>query len=380
MKNGRNFVCVVGGGIAGVSAAISAAREGARVILLEREFLPGGLATAGLIAFYLPLCDGRGHQLSFGLAEELLLLSVSTEEQSDVKAQWQSGLGSEPCPRYRCEFQPNVFALLLERALIEAGVEIRYGVQVCAAETENGRLVSITAQDKYDRFTLHPDAVIDATGDAAVCTLAGAPTEVFAEGNALASWYYDTSRSKLSLCVQGAFDDPDAAISEAKNAGKVYSGLNSEDVSAFCLSAHRCILSSYLEKKKKDPSLMLSTLPTVPQYRMVRRLSGSGLITTAADAAFCPDSIGMIGDWRLSGPIYEIPYSCLYTDQITNLFAAGKCISAEGEMWDQTRVIPACAVTGEAAGIAAARTAEGERCSCRELQTRLQERGIPLHF
>ena len=69
-------VLVCGGGVAGISAAISAARSGARVILLEREYMLGGLATLGLITIYLPLCDGEGHQVSFGIAEELLRLSV----------------------------------------------------------------------------------------------------------------------------------------------------------------------------------------------------------------------------------------------------------------------------------------------------------------
>ena len=63
---------VVGGGIAGVAAALAAARGGNKVLLCEREFILGGLGTAGLVTIYLPLCDGKGHQVSFGIAEELL--------------------------------------------------------------------------------------------------------------------------------------------------------------------------------------------------------------------------------------------------------------------------------------------------------------------
>lgn len=61
-------VIVAGGGIAGIAAALAAARAGKRVLLLERMFALGGLATLGLVTIYLPLCDGKGHQLSFGLA------------------------------------------------------------------------------------------------------------------------------------------------------------------------------------------------------------------------------------------------------------------------------------------------------------------------
>ena len=70
-------VVVVGGGIAGVSAAVSAAREGASVCLLEREYALGGLATLGLVWCYLPLDDGFGHQIMGSIAEELLKLSVA---------------------------------------------------------------------------------------------------------------------------------------------------------------------------------------------------------------------------------------------------------------------------------------------------------------
>ena len=60
-------VLVAGAGIAGIAAALAAARHGKKVLLLEREFAPGGMATLGLITIYLPLCDGMGHQLVFGI-------------------------------------------------------------------------------------------------------------------------------------------------------------------------------------------------------------------------------------------------------------------------------------------------------------------------
>ena len=74
--SGRYDVIVVGGGIAGIAAALAAARTGAKTLLLEKMYLLGGLATSGLVTVYLPLCDGKGTQVSCGLAEELLRLSV----------------------------------------------------------------------------------------------------------------------------------------------------------------------------------------------------------------------------------------------------------------------------------------------------------------
>ena len=77
---------VCGGGFAGISAALAAARQGKNVTLLEKEYILGGLGTAGLITIYLPLCDGMGKQVSFGIAEELFRLSVSMGAEKDYPA------------------------------------------------------------------------------------------------------------------------------------------------------------------------------------------------------------------------------------------------------------------------------------------------------
>ena len=69
-------VVVCGGGVAGIASALSASRQGSKVLLLEKQCLLGGLAVSGLVTIYLPLDDGCGHQLSFGIAEELLRLAV----------------------------------------------------------------------------------------------------------------------------------------------------------------------------------------------------------------------------------------------------------------------------------------------------------------
>lgn len=74
---GEYDVAVSCGGIAGIAAALSAIRAGAsRVLLIEKQFALGGLATLGLVTVYLPLCDGFVHQVSFSIAEELLRLSI----------------------------------------------------------------------------------------------------------------------------------------------------------------------------------------------------------------------------------------------------------------------------------------------------------------
>ena len=63
---GHYDVVVIGGGVAGVAAAVAASRCGAKTLLVEKEYALGGLATLGLVVAYLPLCDGKGRQVSFG--------------------------------------------------------------------------------------------------------------------------------------------------------------------------------------------------------------------------------------------------------------------------------------------------------------------------
>ena len=81
-------VLVCGGGFGGISAALAAARQGKRVILLEKEYILGGLGTAGIVTIYLPLCDGLGHQVSFGIVEELFRLSISMGAEDRYPANW----------------------------------------------------------------------------------------------------------------------------------------------------------------------------------------------------------------------------------------------------------------------------------------------------
>jgi len=87
-KNLTSDVLVAGGGISGISAALAAARAGAKVLLAEKQCLLGGLATLGLITYYLPLCDGNGHQMCYGIAEELLRLSISEGGGHDIPIEW----------------------------------------------------------------------------------------------------------------------------------------------------------------------------------------------------------------------------------------------------------------------------------------------------
>lgn len=76
----------------------------------------GGLGTAGLVTIYRPLCDGYGRQVSYGIAEELLRLSVTYGAEGDYPANWLDGVGSrtERDPRYLVQYNPQLFAILAQ--------------------------------------------------------------------------------------------------------------------------------------------------------------------------------------------------------------------------------------------------------------------------
>lgn len=377
-------VLVAGGGIAGIAAALSAARAGAKkVILLEREYILGGLATAGLITIYLPLCDGNGRQVSFGISEELLRLSIQHGAEAMYPDAWLEN-GTEKArkkQRFQVRYNPHIFAILAEQLLRSEGVQILYGASVCGVSVSSGKIEAVITESKSGREAIRVKSVVDATGDADICKLAGAKTELFQQKNVLAAWHYYLSNGALELRMLGASDIPDKY--KDKNAPKPlceerFSGIDTEEISRMVQISHDFMLSDLLKHRQKDASRVPVTIPTIPQLRMTRRISGLYTLDDSESHQDFDDSIGMISDWRKSGPVYQVPFRTLYGDDISNLITAGRCISVTDAMWDISRVIPACAVTGEAAGAAAAMTDDFNTLNIKALQDYLCEKGVKL--
>ena len=99
----------------------------------------------------------------------------------------------------------------------------------------------------------------------------------------------------------------------------------------------------------------------------------------AEEHKYFEDSVGMVSDWRKRGPVYEVPFRTLYSGKIKNLITAGRCTSVTDSMWDIMRVIPCCAVTGQAAGTAAAMTDDFTKLDVKKLQCELEANGVVLH-
>ena len=114
--SGEFDVIVVGGGIAGVSAAVSAARCRKSVLLIEKSVNLGGLATNGRISWFEPLCDGNGKQMVFGISEELIQLAIKYCFDT-LPVEW-GGKNTEK-HRYASRFSPTVFSMALDEFVIE---------------------------------------------------------------------------------------------------------------------------------------------------------------------------------------------------------------------------------------------------------------------
>jgi len=383
-------VLVVGGGVAGIAAAMAAARCGAKVMLLERQYLLGGLATLGNITVYMPMDDGKGHQAQFGIVEELFRLSIKHGAETTYPSIWlEDAPLEERCKtRMSAQYNPHFFALELEKLLTQLGVTILYGALACGVTMEGNRIDTVLVETVSGRSAIAAKAVIDCTGDSHICQYAGAKTVEFSQGSKLACWYYYLSNGQVRLRMYGMPEvtisaEAQATLASAKNdkveiSDKRYNPLDEDQLSEMLILSHQSMLDDILQRRREDPQMVPVTMSTIPLLRKTRRLEGA-LVMDDLEYTYMEDSIGTISDWRRRGYVYEIPFRCLYGKEVLNLLVAGRNISVTESMWDITRVIPPCIVTGQAAGVAASLTSDFPSLDVGILQQKLVEQGVRLH-
>lgn len=382
---GEYDVAVCGGGFAGIAAALAAARQGRRTVLFEKQFLLGGLGTSGIVTIYLPICDGLGRQVSFGIAEELLHLSISEGAEGRYPDNWleKGGSRTEKDKRFQACFNPQVFAILAEKLLLSAEVDILYGTYVVNVFKKEDTITHLVTENKSGRQAYQVKSVVDATGDCDIAHFADAPTDYFRQGNILAAWYYSTGREGYRLHPLGCADIPEEEKTEADRikmlAEKRFVGLDGKELSRMTMLSHDAVFQNFTARKKEDESYWPVTMATIPQIRMTRKLAGEYELSDKEAHQYFEDSIGMVSNWKKRGPVYEVPFRTLYCKKVRNLITAGRCTSVTETMWDIMRVIPCCAVTGQAAGTAAAMTNDFGSLDIMVLQKMLRENGVVLH-
>jgi hypothetical protein len=385
---GKYDVVVVGGGIAGVAAALAARRNGCRVLLIEKSVVLGGLATLGFIAIYLPLCDGRGKKVTAGIAEELLHLSIKYG-YDDLAPEWKDGKGLGAKKRYTSIFSPPEFIYALDEVIVSEGIDLLFDTVFCKPVMDGNRCQAVVVENKSGRRAYTARMFVDASGDSDLFSRAGAGC--VEEKNYLAYWFYRTDMKRMQKAVESG-NVKDAISLEWRGSfrqdgsytlgQKEYRGTNTADVTRFILNGRK-ILKEEMDENREDKGSLIA-LPGMAQFRRTRRIKGLYLLKETDALKRFDDSIGCTGHWLKPGIVYEIPYRALASKDISNILAAGRIISSSGDAWEATRVIPPAAVTGQAAGIAAA-LAIRKKCPVSEvpvadLQKYLQNAGVILHY
>ena len=373
-------VIVIGGGIAGVAAAVASARCGSKTLLVEKTVSLGGLATIGLINIYLPLCNGSGRLLSTGIAEELLKLSIKNGYNT-FDTSW-----AQNNKKYMTEFNPWEYIINLEQWVIENNVELVYDTLYCANVMDGNKIKAVIFEDKAGRYAVNCKVCIDTSGDCDVMYRAGA--QCFEGENYLSIWAYlakynnDDKLKHLGLKnnyrIAAGADHLDKE--EILDGDFVYmKGLSGKNITDFMVASRKLIRS------KVDPEdAAFISLPTMAPYRTTRRIRGVHPLLCEEENIYIDTSIGCCGDWRKKGKQYEISFGALYDERIENILCAGRSAAAVGDAWEISRVIPVCALTGQASGTAAALMA-GHDIACQELdigllQQKLIEDGVLIHL
>lgn len=382
-------VIVVGGGVAGVAAAVAASRNGAKTLLMEKTVMLGGLATAGLINWYEPLCDGEGNQMIYGIAEELIKLSVKYGLEN-LPAKW-GGLGKSPIhyDRYATRFSPGIFALALIEYLEENGVSLRFDTLATYPDVEDGVCKGILVETVGGREYFPAKMFVDATGDACICYRAGVPTEL--GENYLSYITHDILHKDVEnlaetkdFCSARRWRSVGSDLfgnGHPKGKSKVQV-TSADDVTDYMVWGGKKILERLKGEDKESRDVM--TIPTMPQFRKIRRIIGEYELDGSEEGKSFANSVGAFGDFRKAGRHFQLPYTTLYNKCVDNLFAAGRVISSKEDGWELTRVIPVAALSGEAAGTAAALCVKN-KCGNYELDVKmlqgvLQEAGVKIQY
>ena len=166
----RYDLAVVGGGFAGFAAAVSAAREGARVILIEKGNALGGAAVNNLVNPFMPYfttIDGKKYDLSRGIFTEV---RTKLKEYRD-KATAVTSLGE-------ISFLEEDLKYILNETAIEAGVDLLFHSYLFGVNKNGEKIESVKFATVMGEVTVEADYFIDATGDAQLSFLAGCPTKL----------------------------------------------------------------------------------------------------------------------------------------------------------------------------------------------------------
>lgn len=384
-------VAVAGGGVAGVAAAVEAARSGKKVVLIEKATQLGGLATIGLINFFVPMCNGRGTQIIKGLADEFLRLSVKYGFDS-IPADWQKGEPGQgnTAQRLVSRYSAPIFSLAMCELLYNLEIEILYDTVVTGAEVRDGHINGLSLFNKSGFIRCEAKVYIDATGDSDVAHYAGVPTVTGGNFHTYQGFY-----ATLESCRR-AYESGDIGQLTSWFTGgsanlyggghpegmPLWDGTDGDQVSRYFVANQLEMLEKLKKTDRKTRDITL--LPIMPQFRTTRHIDGDYNLQPEDAYRHFEDSVCAICDFDRRDFLFEVPYRTMIRTGFDNIIAAGRCVSGAGYAWDVVRVIPPAILTGQAAG-AAASLAINTGSSVTEidistLQKMLSKGNVMIHF
>jgi len=383
---GNYDVVVVGGGPGGFAAAISAARNGADTLLVERYGFLGGMATAGLVNPFMTFYAG-GKQIIAGVLQELLENLKKVNGFNDKNR----------------AFDPELMKYVMEKMALESGVKLLFHTFFVDSIVGNGNFIdSIILFGKSGFLSVRSKIYIDSTGDCDLAISAGVPCEKGREEDGLMqpmTLNFDVANVDISKLPR--IDVINKAYVEAKKKGIIkcprenvllffttisdlihfnttrildVDGTDVFDLTKAEIEGRRQMFEIFNWLKNTFPAFKNSYIVrSGPQIgvRETRRIVGKYVMTgdDILNARKFPDGIcrgsypidihnpkgeGTIIKSPPSGDYYEIPYRSLIPIKIKNLLIASRCISTTHEAHSAIRVMPIVMGIGQAAGTAAA--------------------------
>ena len=350
-------VVVAGGGVAGVSAAVNAARQGASVLLIEKANFPGGLWTGGLVLPVLAMY-GKGKSVAWDKASRGFC-----EEICDGLL--QSGGAIDPLnPMADSEAAKHI----LDKSLLDAGITTLYNTTVCGVTMSRDRITSVLLDCNTGRIAVRCKAAVDATGDGLLIHYTGNPFEsrrYHVSSSFRTGGYREGQLSEHIVPVPGMTYD-------TQGTWEAIDGLDVFKISRL-QQEHRLTIWDRVQQKKKESGFedvyLMEVAPTtgVRVTRILDSLYNVTLEDTMQWKEF-DDVIGLGGSsepFEYKGqrikpeehPIWQIPYRALVPKETRNLLVAGRCFGYDQGIAWEAREISTCMVTGHAAGIAAAMAA-----------------------
>ncbi len=375
-------VLVAGGGPAGVAAAISAARAGSSVILVERYNHLGGLWTGGMV---LPLLSNYGldkkgefKKVIFGISDEiaakLASMGMAINEVNPV-------------------VDPEATKYLLDKMMTEAGVRVLYHCWASNVIVENGAISAVLVESKSGRIAIRPKVVVDCTGDGDIFHHAGEQYSELKFYIGLVHRLGNIDRIDTTKPGYKKMDIGGPTPIPSVNWVNLHGEDDRDGIDVATLSElqqkYRIAIWEQTEKIRATPGYeQVFLLDTASQLgvRMSRILEGAYTLTLDDSMTYkaFDDVIGISGAWisvNFKGkryvpkerPLWQIPYRSLVPKKTHNLLVAGRCFSFEKALVEDARIIGTCLVTGHGAG-AAASVAVKSRASVRDVDVKAVQR------